>query len=180
MFFCYQCHLLRSESKIGHYENPHQRYNEHDVVENKMQEGMDPQCGDAHDISNRGEIHLPGADHLSGRNGESKSERGYEARFRRPGLSSDNSMDLFLQDHGKLKLHFFDMTSTKLKIIIKTYYPKYERKHPDDEINPFRDHRKTAQLTQTSHEPHSGDDVSNKDTKGEHNTVGEDLFTLFA
>src|SRR4030043_619913 len=158
MFFCCQCHLLRSDSKIGHYENPHQRYNEHDLVENKIQEGMDPQCGNAHDISNCGEIHLPGADHLSGRNGESKSERGYEARFRRTGLSSDDSMDLFLQNHGKLKLHLFHMTSTKLKIIIKTYDPKAERKHPDDEIDPFGDQWETAQLAETSHEPHSSDD----------------------
>jgi len=72
------------------------------------------------------------------------------------------------------------MTSTKLKIIIKADDPKYERKHPDDEIDPFRDHRKTAQLTQPSHEPHSGDDISNEDPKGENNTVGKDLFTLFA
>ena len=68
---------------------------------------MDPQFRDAHDISDRGEIHLAGADHLRGSNDESKSEGTDEARFRRPGLFSDNPMDLFLQDHGKLKLHFF-------------------------------------------------------------------------
>jgi len=61
---------------------------------------MYSQFGDFHDVSDRGEIHLPGADHLGGRDSESKSERGYEARFRRAGLFSDNSMDLFLQNHG--------------------------------------------------------------------------------
>src|SRR4030042_2776397 len=113
---------------------------------------MHPQFGDSHDISNRGEIHLAGADHLRSSNDESKDECGYEARFRGAGFYSDNSVDLFLQDHGKLKLHFFHMTTTKLKIIVKADDPEYERKHADDEIDPFGNHGETAQLAEARHE----------------------------
>ena len=72
------------------------------------------------------------------------------------------------------------MTTTKLKIIIKANYSEYDGKRADDEIDPFGDHRETAQLAEARHQPHSGDDVGNKDTKGENDTVGEDLFALFA
>src|SRR4030067_3487241 len=137
---------------------------------------MHPQFGDAHDISDRGEIHLTGADHFRGSDDESKREGSDDAGLRRPGLFSDDPMDLFLQEHWKLKLHFFHMTTTELKIIIKADYPEDECKYADDEIDPFGDHRETAQLTEARHQPHPGDDVGDKDTKGEDDAVGEDLF----
>src|SRR5574341_657752 len=112
MLFCHKCHLLRSDTKKGRHKNARQGYNEHDVVENEIEEGVGPQFGDGHDISNRGEIQLPGADHFRTSNDEPKSECGNEACFRGPGLLSDNSMDPFLQGHGKLKLHFCALTST--------------------------------------------------------------------
>src|SRR4030042_2085839 len=102
---------------------------------------MDPQFGDAHDISDRGEIHLTGADHLRGSDDESKREGSDDAGFRRSGLFSDDPMDLFLQEHWKLKLHFFHMTTTELKIIIKANYPEYECKQSDDEIDPLGNQR---------------------------------------
>jgi hypothetical protein len=72
------------------------------------------------------------------------------------------------------------MTTTKLKIIVKADDPEYERKHADNEIDSFGNHGKTAQLAKARHETHSGYDVSNKDTKGENDTVGKDFFALFA
>ena len=96
MLFCCECHPLRSYSKKGRHKNAHQRYNEHEIVENEIKKGIDSQFGDGHDISNRGEIQLPGADHLRTSNDESKSEGAKETRFRGPDLHSDNSMNLFL------------------------------------------------------------------------------------
>jgi len=80
MLFCYKCHLLRSYSEKDRHKNGHQRYNEHDVVENEIKKGMDPQFGDGHDISDRGKVYLPGADHLSTSNDESESECTQETR----------------------------------------------------------------------------------------------------
>ena len=67
-------HSLRGYSKEDRRENTHQGYNEHDVVENEIKKGMDPQFGDGHDIADGREIHLAGADHLRGSNDESKDE----------------------------------------------------------------------------------------------------------
>jgi len=72
------------------------------------------------------------------------------------------------------------MTTTELKIVIKADDPEYNRKRADDDIDPLRDHRETAQLAETSHEPHPGYDISNKDTKRENDAIFEDLATLFA
>ena len=72
---------------------------------------MDSQFRDRHDVPNRGEIHLAGADHFRGSDDKSKNEGTQETRFRGPGLDSDNPVDLFLQGHGKLKLHFRNLAS---------------------------------------------------------------------
>jgi len=94
MIFCYKGHLLRRYSKKDRHKNGHQRYNEHDVVENEIKKGMDPQFGDGHDISDRGKVYLPGADHLSTSNDESESECTQETRSFWLGPLSDNFMDL--------------------------------------------------------------------------------------
>ena len=58
---------------------------------------MDPQFGDGHDISDRGEIDLAGTDHLRGRDDESKSEGAQVACPLRLGTFSDDFMHPFLQ-----------------------------------------------------------------------------------
>ena len=62
---------------------------------------MDPQFGDVHDISDRGEINLRRADHCAASNSESKTECSQKASLR-PNLLSDNPMDLLLHALGKL------------------------------------------------------------------------------
>jgi len=43
---------------------------------------MDSQFRDRHDVPNRGEIHLAGADHFRGSDDKSKNEGTQETRFR--------------------------------------------------------------------------------------------------